>query len=150
MWKALSPFFKRGNRDPRNWALVNQLYFNKNYFKRMKLSNLFKLPSQLLFEPGVCVCVESLQSCLTLCEPMDHSPPGSSIHGILQARIRSGLPCPPPEDLLYPRIEPSSFTSPALAGRFFTTGATWEAKEPPVSGFKASDFLPSGRSQEIK
>ena len=29
----------------------------------------------------VCVCVKSLQSCLTLCNPMDCSPPGSSIHG---------------------------------------------------------------------
>ena len=29
----------------------------------------------------------SLQSCPTLCDPMDHSPPGSSVHGILQARI---------------------------------------------------------------
>ena len=38
---------------------------------------------------------KSLQSCPTLCDPMDYSPPGSSIHGILQARIR-GLPCPPP------------------------------------------------------
>ena len=28
-----------------------------------------------------------LQSCLTLCNPMDYSPPGSSVHGILQARI---------------------------------------------------------------
>ena len=30
---------------------------------------------------------KSLQSCLTLCDPMDSSPPGSSVHGILQARI---------------------------------------------------------------
>ena len=29
---------------------------------------------------------KSLQSCLTLCNPMDCSPPGSSVHGILQAR----------------------------------------------------------------
>ena len=36
---------------------------------------------------SVCVCAKSLQSCLTLCDPMDCSPPGSSIHGILQARI---------------------------------------------------------------
>ena len=28
----------------------------------------------------------SLQSCLTLCDPMDCSPPGFSVHGILQAR----------------------------------------------------------------
>ena len=27
------------------------------------------------------------KSCLTLCDPMDYSPPGSSVHGILQARI---------------------------------------------------------------
>ena len=32
-------------------------------------------------------CVKSLQSCLTLCDPMDCSPPGSSVCGILQARI---------------------------------------------------------------
>ena len=35
----------------------------------------------------MCVCAKSLQSCLTLCNPMDHSPPGSSVHGILQTRI---------------------------------------------------------------
>ena len=39
----------------------------------------------------------------------------------------SGLPCPPTGDLPDPRIEPSSFMSPALAGGFFTTSATWEA-----------------------
>ena len=32
-------------------------------------------------------CAKSLQLCLTLCEPMDCSPPGSSVRGILQARI---------------------------------------------------------------
>ena len=30
---------------------------------------------------------KSLQSCLTLCDPRDGSPPGSSVHGILQARV---------------------------------------------------------------
>ena len=42
---------------------------------------------------------QSLPSCLTLCNPIDHSPPGSSAHGILQAKHWSGLPCPPPGDL---------------------------------------------------
>ena len=32
-------------------------------------------------------CVKSLQSCSTLYDPMDSSPPGSSVHGILWARI---------------------------------------------------------------
>ena len=43
--------------------------------------------------------VKLLQLVPTLCDPMDYSPPGSSVHGILQARILGGLPCPPPGDL---------------------------------------------------
>ena len=45
---------------------------------------------------------------------MDCSPPGSSVHGILQARYWSGLPCPPHEDLPDPGINPASSVSPAL------------------------------------
>ena len=39
----------------------------------------------------------------------------------------SGLPCPPPGDLSNPGIKSAFLTSPALAGGFFTTSATWEA-----------------------
>ena len=39
--------------------------------------------SQQLDYTTSCVCIKSLQSCPTLCEPMDCSPPGSSVHGIL-------------------------------------------------------------------
>ena len=39
----------------------------------------------------------------------------------------SGLPCPPPGNLSNPGIESAFLTSPALAGGFFTTSATWEA-----------------------
>ena len=52
--------------------------------------------------------------------------PGSSVHGILQARILEWVAIPLPGDLPDPRIEPISLTSPALAGRFFTTSTTWE------------------------
>ena len=38
----------------------------------------------------------------------------------------SGLPFPSPGDLPNPGIKPTSLASPALAGRFFTTSATWE------------------------
>ena len=50
---------------------------------------------------------------------MDCSHPGSSVHGILQAKIWSGLPCPSPEDLTDPGIEPVSLRSPALADRLY-------------------------------
>ena len=39
---------------------------------------------------------KSLQSSPTLCNPMDSSPPGSSVHEILQARILEWVPFPPP------------------------------------------------------
>ena len=69
-----------------------------------------------------------LQSCPTLCHPVDYSLPGSSVAGMLQARIYwAGLPRPPPGDLPDPGIQPASLMSPALAGRFFTASATWEA-----------------------
>ena len=57
---------------------------------------------------------QSLQSCPTLCDPMDCSPPDSSVHGILQARILSGLQCPPPGGLPDPGIELSHWRSPRL------------------------------------
>ena len=45
---------------------------------------------------------KSLQSCPTLCDPVDCSQPGSFVHGILQARILECLPCPFPGDLPNP------------------------------------------------
>ena len=61
-----------------------------------------------------------LQTCPTLCNPMDHSSPGSIVHGILQVEYWSGLPFPPPGDLPNRGIEPTSLMSPALTRGFFT------------------------------
>ena len=47
-----------------------------------------------------------LQLCLTLCDPIDCSLPGSPVSGILQARILDGLPYPPPGDLLTLGLNP--------------------------------------------
>ena len=47
--------------------------------------------------------------------------------GFSRQEYWSGLPCPPPGDLLNPGIEPMSLISPALPGRFFTTSTSWEA-----------------------
>ena len=62
-----------------------------------------------------------LQSSSTLCEPMDSSLPGSSVHGIFQARILEWIAIPPPGNLPDPGIESTCPASPALAGGFFTT-----------------------------
>ena len=63
---------------------------------------------------NACLCT---QLCLTLCDPVDCSPPGSSVRGVLQARIL-GLPFPALGDLPDSGIEPES---PVLGVRFFTT-----------------------------
>jgi len=47
---------------------------------------------------------------------MDGSPPGSSVHGILQARILECVAMPSTGDFPDPGIEPESLMSPALAG----------------------------------
>ena len=66
----------------------------------------------------MCCCCLVTKSCLTLCHPMDYSPPGSSVHEVFQARIPEWVAMPPPGDFPIPGIVPMS---PALAGRFFTT-----------------------------
>ena len=66
----------------------------------------------------VCACAPL---CLILRDPMNCSPPGSSVVGFSSQEYWSGLPFPSPEDLPDPEIKPASLTSPELAGRFFTT-----------------------------
>ena len=56
--------------------------------------------------PGVSFCIGGglfVQSCLTLCHPMDHSLPGSSVHGILQARILEWVAMPSSKGSSRPR-----------------------------------------------
>ena len=54
-----------------------------------------------------------VQSHPTLGNPMDCSPPGSSVHGISQARILKWLSFPTPGDLPEPGIEPEPLAAPA-------------------------------------
>ena len=71
-------------------------------------------------EEVVCVCVCAL-SRVWLCSAMVCSPPGSSVRGIFQARMREWVAIPFSRDLLDPVIETASLGSSALAGRYFTT-----------------------------
>ena len=59
------------------------------------------------------VTCSATQLCPTLCDPMDCSPPGSSLHGISQARILEWIAFPPPGDLPNPGIKLRSPTSQA-------------------------------------
>ena len=74
----------------------------------------------------LCVCMraKSLQSCPTLCDRTDCSPPGSSVPGIFQTRILEWVAMPSSGDLPDQGIKLSFLTSPALASGFFTTRPT--------------------------
>ena len=75
---------------------------------------------------------EVTQSCPTLCDPWTVAHQAPPAVGFSRQEYWSGLPCPPPGDLPDPGIETTSLKYPALAGRFFTTSATWEAVLKPM------------------
>ena len=67
------------------------------------------------------------QLCPTLCDPMDCSLPGSSVRGIILARVLEWVAISSTRGSSWPRIKPLFPASPALAGKFFTNSITWEA-----------------------
>ena len=77
----------------------------------------------------------SLQLCPTLCNTMDCTCQAPLSMGFSRQEYWSGLHCPSPRDLPKPGIEPASLGSPALAGEFFTTSATWEAHMPLITAY---------------
>ena len=55
------------------------------------------------FSNSAFMCPKSLQSCPTFCDPVDCSPPGSSVHGILQAKIQEWVAMPSSRASSWPR-----------------------------------------------
>ena len=100
-------------------------YTDNHYFLCRVSDTVLFCRGQTLQLQQTSVCVHAL-SHVPLCDPTDCRPPGSSVHGILQATILEWLTMPPPGDLPDPGIEQASPSYPALAGRFFTTSRTWE------------------------
>ena len=74
---------------------------------------------------GTTVCV---LSCVWLCDPTDWSPPGSSVHGIFQARILTQVSTSFSRGASGPRDWTLVSCSSCIAGGFFTTGTAWEAQ----------------------
>ena len=77
----------------------------------------------------MCACSVS-HSCPTLCDPMDYSPPGSSVHGILQVRVLGWSAMPSSRGSAWPRDPAQSPVFPTLIGMFLTHWATWEVHFP--------------------
>ena len=74
----------------------------------------------------ICLCIQApvcmhAQPCSTHCDPVDRSPPGSSVHGIFHAGTLEWIAISYSRGCSNPGIEPACLTSRALAGGFFTT-----------------------------
>ena len=74
--------------------------------------------------PGWCV---RAQSCLTLCDLMDHNPPGSSVHGILQARILEGVSISSSRGSSWPWDWAHVACASFIGRQILYPWATWEA-----------------------
>ena len=105
--KRVAIFFSRGCSQPRDQTCVSRI-------------------GRQILCCCCCCCLFRCFSHVLQCDPMDYSLPGSSVHGILQARYWSGLPCPPPWDLPNPGIEPRS---PALEAGSFPSEPQGKPKE---------------------
>ena len=91
------------------------------------------------------------QSCLILFDPMYYSPPGSSVHGLSQARILEWVAVSSSRGPSQPRNGARISVSPTLAGRFFTISITHPQEKVPLNvGFPASGVQSSGEEQGFK
>ena len=111
----------------RKWQPTPVSLPGKSHGQRSLAGNLSSKQNIFQLDWRYACCAKLLQSCPTLCYPMDHIACQAPLSmGFSRQEYRSGLPCLPPEDLPDPGIEPVSLVSPTLAGRFFTTSAIWE------------------------
>ena len=86
-------------------------------------------------------CALLLQSCPTLCDPLDHSPPASLSTGFSREKCWSGLSCTPPGDLPDPGTEPET---PITAGSGLPRCS--DIKESACNAGNPSSIPGSGRS----
>ena len=118
------------HRWPGTYASQGPPYSHSSWWSRNRGKILASLAESRIF-PGSFqvsvspVCAQLLWSCLNLCDPMDGSPPGSSVHGILQAIILEQVAIPSSKGSSWPRNQTGVS---CIAGRFFTS---WAIKKAP-------------------
>ena len=114
----------------RSVCILNIYTSRELNLKKYKLQGVFAISLVLYITSSIVVWfmyAQSLQLCPTLCNPMNCSLPGSSVHGILQARILEWIAMLSSERLFQPRDPARDSCFSFIAGRFFIHWATWEA-----------------------
>ena len=112
------------------WGRIVPLHLVKKFYslslQTPQINSILKVIYKVCLKLIACVCAKSFQSCPTLRDPVDCSLPGSSVHGILQARILEWVAMPSSRGYSWPRDW--TWVS-RIVGIFFTIWATREALE---------------------
>ena len=142
-WRATVHGVAKSKTQLSNWAqhstccLINkkEIKLKEKYEHTRPLLwivNWYQWPSCLalvfILTCVVLIAMLSHFSHVWLCEPMDCSLPGSSVHGILQARILEWVAVPSSSPSSWPRDLTHISCSSCFIGEFFTTSATYEAQ----------------------
>ena len=114
---SLSLQQEKNIKNKENWNRI--LTFANNKHDNKQLARNFHEKVKMLVA----------QSCPTLCNPWTVARQAPLSIAFSRQEYCSGLPFPPPGDLLDSGIKPTSLTSPELTGRFFSTSTTWETCE---------------------
>ena len=109
LWKAKATYLKLGSSSLRN--VISRSHWDKqnaNVFRPQECEKRMYIKKALKWEAHDAVIVLSLSHIELFCDPLNCSPPGSSVRGIFQARTLEWVAKPPPGDLPGPGIEPKS------------------------------------------
>ena len=110
------------------WVILNSVLFGRCKVKSKDLATNMDTGWRLSHREQVSILIPvcCAQPHPTLFDPMDYSPPGFSVHGILQARVLEWVAISSSWGLPDPGIEPTSVCVSCVASKFFTRWATWE------------------------
>ena len=113
------------SRTKSKWLLNSYLLLSTIYFPSYKWFRLsYEIDIGSKFKDGMCVCVLPTQWCPAICDPIDCSLLGCSVHGILQGRIPEWVAISISRGPSWPRDQTQVS---CVAGRFFTVWATRDA-----------------------
>ena len=125
-------------------ASFGPLYFDQKTIPRITLKSSLACEAQHSWALRIkWVHARSLQSCLTLCEPMDCSLPGPSVHRIIQAGILEWVAMPSSRGSSHPRHQTQISYISCIGRCVFTTSATWEWAAISWLSFNKSSFPPA-------
>ena len=129
--------FQRFSRKTQTQMRCQRIFSNSWWKPNILTTIIFNKASDKLKNP-TCLHANLFQSCPTLCNPMDCSPWGSSVHGILQTRILEWVAMPSSRGSSQPRDWTHISCSSCIADRFFTTEPPGEPELDPSNGYLLS------------